>query len=105
MRRELIFALMITLAQAATSSAYLQFGAEEFVQDAGAAIEVPGYSVPDLFDWNGDLLPDLIVGEGGGVYMGKVRVYLNQGSAQLPVFNGFFYAQSAAGGDLAYPGG
>jgi hypothetical protein len=101
----MLFALMLTLALAATSSAYLQFGAELHIQSGDVDIEVPGYSVPDIFDWNGDTIPDLIVGEGGGVYIGKVRVYLNQGSAQTPLFDGFFYAQSAAGGDLAYPGG
>ncbi|MBC8367077.1 hypothetical protein H8E52_06680 [bacterium] len=86
-------------------SAYLQFGAEILIEDEGLAIEVLGYSVPDWFDWNGDTITDLIVGEGGGLYPGMVRVYLNQGSNQAPIFEGFFYVQSAAGGDLSYPGG
>jgi hypothetical protein len=87
------------------ASAYLQFGAEELIQDEGLPIEVLGYSVPDWFDWNGDAITDLIVGEGGGLYPGMVRVYLNQGTNQAPLFEGFFYVQSALGGDLSYPSG
>ncbi len=63
---------------------------------------VPGYSVPAFVDWNEDLLPDLVVGEGGGtVATGKVRVYLNGGVPGAPVFDGFAYVQ-AAGVDLEW---
>jgi len=73
---------------------------DQFVQAGGIDIEVPGYSVPSLAEWNGDTLPDLIVGEGGlGLFTGKVRVYINQGSPGAPEFNSFSYIQ-ADGADL-----
>ena len=79
--------------------------AEQFVQAGDIDIEVPGYSVPSLAEWNGDTLPDLIVGEGGlGLYAGKVRVYINQGSPGAPEFNSFSYVQ-ADGADLARTSG
>lgn len=81
----------------------LDLGSAEFVLSSGLPIQVPGYSVPSYAHWDDDGLPDLIVGEGSGIYTPKVRVYLNAGSAQSPVFSGWSYAQ-AAGGDLTTPG-
>ncbi|HEX41321.1 MAG TPA: VCBS repeat-containing protein [Phycisphaerales bacterium] len=73
----------------------LRLGPQELVQAGGAAITVPGYSVPTVADWNSDGLPDLIVGQGGAVSPGaKVRVYLNVGTRAAPAFEGFFYVQS-----------
>jgi hypothetical protein len=58
-------------------------------------IGVYGYSVPSYVDWNNDGRKDLVVGEGGGGYTdGKVRVYLNTGTASSPQFSDYFYAQS-----------
>ncbi len=88
----------------ALASAYLQFDAEILVQDGDVPIEVIGYSVPDWFDWDGDHVPDLVVGEGGGLDDGKIRVYINQGTLDAPLFDGWFYVQSSMG-DLSYPGG
>jgi hypothetical protein len=82
-----------------SSAATLDFGPEQFVQAGGVDIQVPGYSVPSLADWNGDGLKDLVVGEGGGGFPGKVRVYLNVGTVTQPQFRDFFYAQSS-GADL-----
>ncbi len=82
-----------------TTRAGPSFGSEEFVQSGGVDIAVSGYSVPSYADWNNDTLPDLIVGEGGGGFPGKVRVFQNVGTATEPVFDGYFYAQ-ADGGDL-----
>jgi hypothetical protein len=77
-----------------------RLGAEEFVAlDSGEEIVVPGYSVPSFVRWDGDDLPDLVVGEGGDT-PGKVRVYLNTGTAGQPAFETFFYAQSN-GADLS----
>jgi WD40 repeat protein len=80
----------------------LDFGPEEFVQASGADIVVPGYSVPSFVRWDGDDLRDLIVGEGGDEYPGKVRVYLNVGTSSDPEFGGHFYVQSL-GDDLTVP--
>ncbi len=72
----------------------LNFGPEEIIKADGNDIVVPGYSVPSLVDWNNDLLQDLVVGEGGGGIVGKVRVYLNRGTEADPCFVDYFYVQS-----------
>ena len=98
----LVQALLVTLAHPAVGQ--LNLGPEELVQAEGADIDVPGYSVPSFTYWNGDNIPDLIVGQGSGTTGAKVRVYLNVGTACSPDFSGFVYAQSD-GGDLVVPGG
>ena len=99
----LLLAALIPLNHAAAEQEV--FGPEEIVQAGGIDIDVPGFSVPSLVHWDGDELPDLVVGEGGlGLDDGKVRVYLNIGSVQSPVFGDYFYAQSN-GSDLASPSG
>ncbi len=65
----------------------------QMLQANGANIDVPGYSVPSMADWNGDGLADLIVGEGSGGVTPQVRVYLNGGTPSAPLFNTFQYAQ------------
>jgi hypothetical protein len=72
-------------------------GAEGLVEAAGADIMVVGYSVPACADWNSDGLFDLVVGEGGGEDEGKVRIYLNVGTAGQPLFDDEFYAQTTQG--------
>lgn len=102
----LLFATGIVLALVAVpAAAHFVLGPEDMVESGGVAIDVPGYSVPSFVRWNGDALPDLVVGEGGGgVPAGKVRVYLNTGSLETPVFSGFFYVQSN-GADLVSTSG
>ena len=81
----------------------LELGPEQIIQAGGADIIVNGYSVPSYVDWNNDGRKDLIVGEGGGGFSeGKVRVYINVGTASEPSFSDFFYAQSN-GSDLTVP--
>jgi len=75
----------------------LHLGPEEFVQAASVDITVPGYSVPSFVDWDNDGDNDLVIGEGSGSFTGKVRVYLNTGTASNPQFSGFAYVQSGAG--------
>ena len=81
----------------------LNLGPEELVQAGGTDIDVPGYSVPSFVHWDDDGLKDLIVGEGPSSFAGKVRVYLNTGTASAPQFSTYFYAQSS-GSDLSVPG-
>jgi large repetitive protein len=69
-------------------------GAEHLVQASDVDLTVLGYSVPAFSYWNGDSLPDLVVGEGGGSTPGKVRIYLNSGTLGHPLFGDYFYAQS-----------
>ena len=78
------------------------FAAPTTIQAAGAELQVDGYSVPSLADWNNDGLADLIVGEKTTAGTGKVRVYLNSGTNAEPVFESFVFAQGAAG-DLSVP--
>jgi len=93
-----VVAAVIALS-AAPAGADFTLGAEELVQAGGSTIAVSGYSVPSFTFWNGDALPDLIVGEGGSGFAGKVRVYLNDGLAGAPLFSSFSYVQSQ-GADL-----
>jgi len=79
-----------------------QLGPEQRVTVGGTDLQVMAYSVPALADWNADGLPDLVVGEKFDLASGKVRVYLNSGSAGAPVYGAFFYVQ-AAGSDLTVP--
>ena len=81
-----------------------EFGAVQNVQFAGADIDVDNYSVPLLADWNSDSLTDLIVGEKTAAGEGKVRVYLNNGTATAPLYGTFVYARLDDDSDLAVPG-
>jgi hypothetical protein len=97
--------LLFLFAAAAPAGADLALGPEETIRADGAEIAVPGYSVPSFAPWDDDALPDLIVGEGGGVSPdGKVRVYRNVGTVGAPGFADFSYVQSN-GADLVVPGG
>ncbi len=79
------------------------FDAAQLVQAGGGNLQADSYSVPSLADWNSDQRLDLIVGEKTQAGDGKVRVYLNQGTATAPVFGSFFRVQ-AGGSDLTVPG-
>lgn len=102
--RMLVAALVVVslCLQAFGQDGVIHLGPEEILQAQGADIVVLGYSVPSFEDWNNDGLRDLIVGEGGNNYPGKVRVYLNVGTESDPCFAGSFYAQ-ADGSDLTCP--
>jgi len=103
-------AILITLALFALAAANdvfagglrLRLGPEELVQTAGVDIAVLGYSVPSFVDWDNDGDNDLVIGEGPSSSAGKVRVYLNTGTASNPQFSGFTYVQSS-GSDLTCP--
>lgn len=95
-----VSALILTPQQLFAS--LLNLGPQELVQAKGSDIQVPGYSVPCLADWNNDGLADLIIGEGGSGSSGKVRIYLNGGTSAYPQFTDHFYAQSK-GADLTVP--
>lgn len=104
-------AILITLAlfvPAAANDVFagglrLRLGPEELVKAGGVDIVVLGYSVPSFVDWDNDGDNDLVIGEGPSSSTGKVRVYLNAGTASNPQFSGFTYVQSN-GSDLTCPG-
>jgi hypothetical protein len=96
----MLAATIVVMARGTGFALVLNLGAEQLVQAGGVDIAVNGYSVPSYVDWNNDGLEDLISGEGGGGYSdGKVRVYLNSGTAANPQFTTYSYAQSN-GSDL-----
>ena len=68
-------------------------GPQQIITAGGADIDVGYYSVPSFVHWNEDGKKDLVVGEKNGA-LGQVRVYLNQGTAAVPSFDAFQYAQS-----------
>jgi len=79
-------------------------GPEVLVENGDGVIQVLGYSVPSLADWNGDGLPDLIVGLGSGTATGRIQVHMNSGVTGAPVFDTApVYAQKA-GGEIQYAG-
>lgn len=53
------------------------------------------YACPALYDWNNDRLLDLVVGEKTEDGKGKVRIYLNRGTASAPVFDDYTYLQKS----------
>ena len=97
-------AIAVLTAAFSTAQAQLSLGAAEYVVAGGSNIGVTGYSVPSFVEWNEDGLPDLLVGEGSGSYIGRVRVYLNAGTSFQPQFPGYSYVQSN-GADLELLGG
>jgi hypothetical protein len=98
-----ILAVAILLLTADRAAGQLHLGPEELVEAGGVDIDVPGYSVPSFVHWDSDGLKDLVVGQGSGTALVKVRVYLNEGTVLEPQFSTSFYAQSN-GSDLTLTG-
>jgi len=103
--RGVVIIVVLVLFAVPTSifASIFSLGPEQLVQAGGSPLIVNGYSIPSYVDWNNDGRKDLVVGEGGGGYNGKVRIYLNTGTQSSPQFNSYFYVQSG-GADLTYPG-
>jgi len=75
--------------------------AEPFIVKAGGQpIKVDvGHAAPILADFDGDNLPDLLVGQFG---QGRLRIYKNIGTRTEPKFDKFEWFQ--AGGEIAKVG-
>jgi hypothetical protein len=72
------------------------------IEAAGAPINVDvGHSAPFVVDWNRDGKPDLLVGQFG---QGKLRIYLNRGTAEKPTF-GEHEVFEAGGAEGTVPSG
>ena len=72
-------------------------GAPVRIEAAGKPVDVEvGHADPFVCDWNGDRLPDLLVGQFGS---GKLRIYLNEGTRKEQKFGEpqWFMAGGAAG--------
>jgi hypothetical protein len=72
-----------------------------FLQAGGVNIDVSYYGSPCVYDWNGDGLKDLILGE---FDYGNIRLYLNSGTNAAPVFTTYTLME-ADGVDIALPYG
>ncbi len=72
------------------------------IEAGGQPIDVEiGHLVPTVADWNGDGKKDLVVGQ---FQLGKIRLYLNEGSDSAPLFKQFTYLQ-AGGAEISLPAG
>lgn len=102
------FCAACALGAAAQAMTWSSLGAGEKITAEGQIIGVERYAVPSFADWNNDGLKDLIIGEGpSGIvlpYTGKIRVYLNSGTLDQPLFTSYVYVQSS-GAPLAVPAG
>ena len=71
-----------------------------FIKDGASDLRAPYWSVPFVYDWNGDGKKDLLVGHNyhdqNRVNYGYVSFYKNIGSDAMPVFNGSSYIQSCS---------
>jgi hypothetical protein len=96
---------LVVSAACGGARAAMVLGPEQLVEADNLVITVPGYAAPSFIQWDGDNLPDLVVGEGGlGTFPGKVRIYINRGTPGSPLFTDFFYVQSE-GTDFESPSG
>lgn len=83
---------------AVTDANGLPFGSS--VPAYTAPIELAGvvgstYAAPALVDYNGDGLLDVLVGEVAENGKGRIRIYLNEGTAEVASFASFIYASTA----------
>jgi hypothetical protein len=88
-----MFALLAAgVASLANAPAFDLFQPPFRVSDAQGLIDVDiGHAAPLVVDFDGDGLPDLLVGQFGE---GKLRIYKNVGTASAPRFDSFTWLQA-----------
>lgn len=86
---------------AASAASHAAIGISTLTQRM-AVLQVAAYAAPTLVDWNSDGLMDLLVGEKSADDKGRVKVFLNHGSAAIPSF-GAGVAIMADGQEIALP--
>ena len=65
-----------------------QFGPAQQVFASGHPLDVPYVGSSDFADWDGDGLPDLIVGfKEESEDTGKIALFINSGTSDSPVYN------------------
>jgi hypothetical protein len=80
----------------------LDYQSPVMIQAGGSSITLAvGHANPLVFDWNGDGLKDLILGQYSS---GKIRLYLNEGTNSVPVFSSYTFMQ-ADGTDISLSSG
>lgn len=88
----------------ATTEAYdIISGAKTYTPSVLKRDVAYSYACSELYDWNNDGLLDLIVGEKTENGKGKVRIYLNRGTASQPEFDDYTYLQKS-GEDVEFTG-
>jgi len=74
----------------------------QMVYDGEEPIDIKtGHLVPCIMDWNGDGKKDLVVGQYKDA---KIRLYLNIGTDEKPLFDGFEFIQ-AGGKEISLESG
>lgn len=92
--------LLIFIPLANTSAETTTLESEVITQSSGADLDVGATSAPTVSDWDNDGDGDLIMGLSSDG--GKLRIYENVGSDDVPVFDGYVKLQSA-GRDISDP--
>jgi hypothetical protein len=70
-----------------------------YIRDGSSDLTAKRWSVPVVYDWNGDGKKDLLVGHNHSDKSGDhgyVSFYKNIGTDRSPVFNGFTYIQTCS---------
>lgn len=69
-----------------------EFNTTQKIDGNPEPIDVGEYSKPQIIDWNNDSKKDIIVGDS----LGKVRLFLNSGDNNSPIFtDGFFFSMTS----------
>jgi hypothetical protein len=66
------------------------------IQESGSTMDVGYYTAPEVVDWNEDGKKDLLVGK---FYSGDAKLFINQGTDEVPVFTSGSLIQ-VGGGNL-----
>ena len=92
----------VALAEDTTTPNASTLGEPSKLEADGTPINVDvGHAAPHVTDWNNDGKPDLLVGQFGE---GKLRIFLNEGTAKDPKFTTYAYFK-ADGEDATVPSG
>lgn len=68
-------------------------------------VEKFGMAHPCVFDWNGDGVKDILIGEFGAGHKSNVKIFLNTGTNKKPKFKKeFLYAKDSSGKLLSVDG-
>lgn len=97
--RSVVFLVSLSLPLIFSSNAFADYATKlqqgQYLQDDSGDITVAAYSVPLVYDWNGDGKRDLLIGQNNGGN-GYITYYENIGRDLKPVFSAPSYIQSCS---------